>query len=141
MSRGIVEKGKPLFYPEDVGENFFPLAQVSDENVVSPLPILSHTPPPIPRIFKTLICPFGWSRRTHGGGRIQMRIHFFQLCVVMRVRILIVPCPIVARWIIRVIHAGSQILVRKIFVLMIEAEGMPDFLARYHVSPSRFVVS
>src|SRR3989344_1279147 len=141
MSRGIVEKGKTLFYPEDVGETFFPLAQVSDENVVSPLPVLPHAPPPIPRIFKTLICPFGRSRHAHGSGRVQMRVNFFQLRKVMSVRILIVPCPIVARRVVRVIHAGSQILVRKIFVLMIEAEGMPDFLARYHVSPSRFVVS
>src|SRR5882724_9628934 len=69
---------------------------------------------------------------------VEVRINRHQFVVIVLVWVFVVRRPV---WIARVVHAGAQILVIEICVLVIEAEGVADLLTTHEVSPSRRVVS
>src|SRR5215218_2323709 len=61
----------------------------------------------------------------------------------MRIRLLVGEGAVRAglpAWVVGVVHAGPEIGVVEVLVLMVEAEGVADLLAHYHLSPRGRVV-
>src|SRR5690349_15342140 len=67
--------------------------------------------------------------------RIEVRIDRLELLEVVVVRML------VRRRVVRVVHAGPEIRIVEILVLMIETPRVSDFLAHHELSPLRCVVA
>src|SRR5436305_5622145 len=83
---------------------------------------------PIARIVRIdLGCKIVAGRLADRVRAFQMRIDDVEFCVVVRVRMLI------GSWTVGVIHARAKIRIRKVLVLVIEAERVTDFLARYEI--------
>src|SRR6266516_5144918 len=69
-----------------------------------------------------------------------MAVDDVDLLIVVRVGMQVAQLIVRAIRIAGVVHAGAEISVIEIRVLMIEAEGMADFLAHHELAPRRSVV-
>jgi len=73
-------------------------------------------------------------RLTNGSEGVEMGINDSQLLIVVGVGVL------VSAWVTGIVHAGAEIGIVKILILVVEAESVADFLTNDHLSPGWTVV-
>ena len=70
----------------------------------------------------------------YGRAPIEMGINICQHSIIVLIRML------VRGWIIRIIHTGAEIGIVEVFILMIQPEGVPDFLTHHEIAPRWCIV-
>jgi len=125
-----------LFCPDDEGEDFVPAAKIP--LVDGDFTVTFDTLAPLLGVIKIgLVNFFGQVAANclpKSGETIKMGINEAQFFVVMSVGVL------VSVWVTGIVHAGAEIGIVKILILVIEAESVADFLADDHLPPGGSIV-